>query len=122
MHRDVLAWSRTAKRLVVIALDVVLALLATWIAFTLRLDALHQPVDAQWWVYGLAPMLAVPVFTRFGLYRAIFRYTGRSDRDGTSRCGVCSLVISSLVVAPVAHGASQSGRIATTDLSAPGGG
>lgn len=47
-----------------------------WLAFTLRLDALHQPVGAEWWAYAVAPVLAVPVFVKFGLYRAIFRYTG----------------------------------------------
>ena len=61
----------------------VLALLATWIAFTLRLDTLHWPTGAQWWVYGLTPALAVPVFVRFGLYRAIFRYTGQAALQAT---------------------------------------
>ena len=78
MHSRVLAWPRAAKRLVVIGLDMVLALLATWIAFSLRLDGLHQPAGMQWWVYALTPVLAVPVFVRFGLYRAIFRYTGQA--------------------------------------------
>lgn len=98
MHRDVLAWSRTAKRLVVIALDVVLALLATWIAFTLRLDALHQPVNAQWWVYGLAPVLAVPVFVKFGLYRAIFRYTGQAALVATAQAVAVYAVLLSAVL------------------------
>jgi FlaA1/EpsC-like NDP-sugar epimerase len=78
MQNTVIAWPRTAKRLVVVALDVLLALLATWIAFTLRLDALHWPTGSQWWVYGLAPVLAIPVFIRWGLYRAIFRYSGQA--------------------------------------------
>ena len=85
MQSRVLAWPRTAKRLVVVALDVVLALLATWIAFTLRLDTLHWPTGAQWWVYGLTPTLAVPVFVRFGLYRAIFRYTGQAALQATGQ-------------------------------------
>jgi FlaA1/EpsC-like NDP-sugar epimerase len=62
----------------VIALDVMLAILATWIAYSLRLDELHRPVEAQWLVYGIAPILAIPIFIRFGLYRAIFRYTGQA--------------------------------------------
>lgn len=85
MQSRVLGWPRAAKRLVVVALDVVLALLATWIAFTLRLDTLHWPTGAQWWVYGLAPVLAVPVFVRFGLYRAIFRYTGQAALQATAQ-------------------------------------
>jgi FlaA1/EpsC-like NDP-sugar epimerase len=78
MQSRVLGWPRAAKRLVVLLLDVLLAWVATWAAFTLRLDALHWPVGPQWWVYALAPALAIPVFVRWGLYRAIFRYTGQA--------------------------------------------
>ena len=78
MHklRQVLDWPRPAKRLFVIAVDIIMALLATWVAYSLRYETLHWPSDDQWWVYLLGPVLAVPIFARFGLYRAIFRYTG----------------------------------------------
>jgi FlaA1/EpsC-like NDP-sugar epimerase len=85
MQSRILAWPRATKRLVVVGLDVVLALLATWVAFTLRLDSLHWPTGAQWWVYGLTPMLSVPIFIRFGLYRAIFRYTGQAALVATAQ-------------------------------------
>ncbi len=85
MQNRALGWPRAVKRLVVVALDVGLAVLATWIAFTLRLDALHWPTGAQWWVYALTPALAVPVFIRFGLYRAIFRYTGQAALLATAQ-------------------------------------
>lgn len=85
MQSGVLGWPRAVKRLVVIVLDVVLALLATWIAFTLRLDEFHWPSGAQWWVYGIAPVLAIPVFVKFGLYRAIFRYTGQAALKATGQ-------------------------------------
>ncbi len=78
MNRVIVGWPRLLKQLVVMALDVVLALLATWVAFTLRLDELHRPEGAQWFVYGCAPLIAVPLFIKFGLYRAIFRYTGQA--------------------------------------------
>ena len=85
MQSRVLGWPRAVKRLVVVVLDVVLAWVATWIAFTLRLDTLNFPFDAQWWVYGLAPVLSVPIFIRFGLYRAIFRYTGQAALVATAK-------------------------------------
>jgi len=85
MQNRVLGWPRIVKRLVVVALDVAMALAATWLAFTLRLDDLHWPTGAQWWVYALAPALAVPVFIRFGLYRAIFRYTGQAALLATAQ-------------------------------------
>ncbi len=74
--REVLDWPRPVKRLVVILVDMLLALLATWIAYSLRYETLHWPEGGQWWVYLLGPVLAIPIFVRFGLYRAIFRYTG----------------------------------------------
>ena len=85
MQSRVLGWPRAVKRLVVVGLDIVLALSATWIAFTLRLDALNWPSGAQWWVYALAPVLSVPVFVRLGLYRAIFRYTGQAALVTTAK-------------------------------------
>ncbi len=78
MQSRILGLSRAIKQSIVVALDVALALLATWIAYTLRLDVWHIPVGAEWLVYLLTPVLAVPVFIRFGLYRAIFRYTGQA--------------------------------------------
>jgi len=83
LQSRVLYWPRAVKQLVVLSLDVVLALLATWIAFTLRLDVPTWPSGAQWWVYTLAPILSIPIFIRFGLYRAIFRYTGQAALQAT---------------------------------------
>ena len=76
MNDHLVAWPRQLKQLSVILMDVALAVVSTWLAFCLRLDTLHWPVDAQWRVYALAPVLAVPIFVRYGLYRAIFRYAG----------------------------------------------
>jgi len=78
MQQRILAWPRAIKRLVVLSMDVVLSLLATWLAFTLRLDSPNWPDETQLRVYLLAPLLAIPVFIRLGLYRAIFRYTGQA--------------------------------------------
>jgi FlaA1/EpsC-like NDP-sugar epimerase len=74
--QKVIALNRTSKRLVVIALDLLLALITVWLAFHLRLDQVGFAEQKQIFVYVLAPVLAVPIFIRFGLYRAIFRYTG----------------------------------------------
>ncbi|ASU40565.1 polysaccharide biosynthesis protein [Herbaspirillum sp. meg3] len=55
-----------------------MSVVATWSAFSLRLDILHWPQGYQWHVYQMAPLIAVPIFIRLGLYRAVFRYTGLS--------------------------------------------
>ncbi len=85
MQSKMLAWSRLAKILVVLVLDMGLAIVATWVAYSLRLDVLHWPEGAQWWVYGIAPVLFIPIFLRFGLYRAIFRYTGQAALLATAK-------------------------------------
>ena len=53
-----------------------MGIVAMWLAFTLRLDTMHWPSGLQWLVYVMGPALALPIFIRMGLYRAIFRYTG----------------------------------------------
>jgi FlaA1/EpsC-like NDP-sugar epimerase len=80
-----LTLSRPVKRLVVVALDIVLSLVSVWMAFYLRLDQTDLPVMEQKNVYLLAPLLAVPLFVRFGLYRAIFRYTGMAALVSTAK-------------------------------------
>ena len=99
MQSRVLAWPRATKQLVVMALDVVLALAATWIAFSLRYSTLNWPTGAQWWVYGLTPVLALPVFVKFGLYRAIFRYTGRAALTATGQAiGVYACLLTTVLL------------------------
>lgn len=85
MQTTIIGLPRAVKRLVVLTLDVGMAVFATWLAFSLRLDMPHWPVGDQWRVYVLAPVLAVPVFIRFGLYRAIFRYTGQAALLATTK-------------------------------------
>lgn len=84
LNRTILAWPRPLKRGAVIGFDTLMALLAMWIAFTLRFDSLHWPQHGQWWVYLLGPLLAVSVFARLGLYDAIFRYTGMAAMVATA--------------------------------------
>ena len=71
-----LALPRRGKQLLVMCVDVLSAWLAMWLAFTLRLEVWHVPAWGQLWIYIAAPVIFLPLFIRFGLYRAIFRYTG----------------------------------------------
>jgi FlaA1/EpsC-like NDP-sugar epimerase len=104
----ILTWSRPAKRWAVVGLDVLLALLSTWLAFTLRLDQLHWPSGLQWALYALAPSLSIPVFIRFGLYRAIFRYTGMAAMLTTVKAVAVYAVLLGLSIIPL-HAMSDEG-------------
>ncbi|SFB66827.1 NDP-sugar epimerase, includes UDP-GlcNAc-inverting 4,6-dehydratase FlaA1 and capsular polysaccharide biosynthesis protein EpsC [Polaromonas sp. OV174] len=80
-----LALPRSIKRLMVVTLDLALALVSVWLAFYLRIDQTGWPQLQQKYVYLLAPLLAFPLFARFGLYRAIFRYTGLAALATTAK-------------------------------------
>lgn len=87
-HRSaapLLALPRSVKRLVVVAVDLMLAVISVWVAYYLRIDQVGLPQLQQKYVYILAPLLAFPIFVRFGLYRAIFRYTGMSALVSTAK-------------------------------------
>jgi FlaA1/EpsC-like NDP-sugar epimerase len=102
---SILRWPRSVKRLVVISLDIVSALIAMWLAFSLRLDTPHWPQGSQWALYLLAPLLAVPIFIRFGLYRAIFRYTGVAALTATAQAvAIYAVVLLALILLLQAQG------------------
>ena len=67
---------RGIKKLIVLALDVVLCLLVTWLAFSLRFDDLVPLSPALELAAGTSVLFAIPLFISFGLYRAIFRFSG----------------------------------------------
>ncbi|MFN3747578.1 MAG: polysaccharide biosynthesis protein [Sphingorhabdus sp.] len=67
---------RRQKRALAIIVDVQLCLFTVALAYRLRLDAWIFPSGQQWLSYLLAVAIALPIFIRFGLYRAIFRYVG----------------------------------------------
>ncbi|SDK90892.1 NDP-sugar epimerase, includes UDP-GlcNAc-inverting 4,6-dehydratase FlaA1 and capsular polysaccharide biosynthesis protein EpsC [Pseudomonas libanensis] len=58
--------------------DVVLVWLALWMAFVVRLgiDEMINPFSEHRWLFLSAPVVAIPLFIRFGMYRAVMRYFG----------------------------------------------
>jgi len=99
MQSTVLALPRAAKRFVVVALDICLALFATWLALTLRFDTINRPSGNQWLVYAITATLFVPIFIRFGLYRAIFRYTGQAALLATAKAvGVYAALLTAILL------------------------
>lgn len=69
---------RRRKRLIQITMDVVLVWSALWLAFVVRLGDSKsiEPLDGHAWLFALAPVIAIPLFIRFGMYRAVMRYFG----------------------------------------------
>jgi FlaA1/EpsC-like NDP-sugar epimerase len=66
--------SRQTKSAILLPLDVVLILLSLWLSFFLRMDT-FLVADIRIVFIGLvAPVVAIPIFIRNGLYRAVIRY------------------------------------------------
>lgn len=68
--------SRTGKQLLTMVVDIGLLLFAVWAAYSLRFSHLFVPSLNQYLIIGMAPVLAVPVFIRMGLYRSVIRFMG----------------------------------------------
>jgi FlaA1/EpsC-like NDP-sugar epimerase len=65
---------RKAKALILISADVFFAMLALWSALSLRWGELYILKNNEWILFAAAPAIAVPIFIKLGLYRAITRY------------------------------------------------
>ncbi len=59
-----------------IVADAFLVTFSLWLAFALRLGEWFWPNQSQKWLFIAAPLLALPVFVKFGLYRTVIRFIG----------------------------------------------
>jgi FlaA1/EpsC-like NDP-sugar epimerase len=68
--------SRFQKQIVLLFFDSVALVTILLASFSIRLGYLYVPGSDLVWVVLATPIIAVPVFFRFGLYRAVIRYIG----------------------------------------------
>ena len=99
----VLGMPRFAKRVVVLFVDASLCVLTVWLAYYLRMgfwvslkgDTLSSPMIAV----TISVAKAIPIFIGFGLYRAIFRYSGWSALLTVVRaCAVYGLIYATILM------------------------
>ncbi|QZP23891.1 polysaccharide biosynthesis protein [Pseudomonas sp. DR208] len=78
MRAFLLSLPRRQKRILQVAADILLVWFALWMAFLVRLglDELVNPFTTHFWLFLTAPIVAIPLFIRFGMYRAVMRYFG----------------------------------------------
>lgn len=65
---------RRYKMMIMILADVILLPLALWSAIALRYGTFEPEVEHYGWLFAVVPLYTVPLFVRFGLYRAVIRY------------------------------------------------
>lgn len=98
LSTHILGLSRPAKRAVALTIDLVICLVAVAAAYWLRLGEWMPPRGTnQWLSYVLPVGIAIPLFIRFGLYRAIFRYVGWGALASVVRaCAIFGLVYATI--------------------------
>lgn len=91
---------RRRKRLLQVATDVLLVWGGLWLAFLVRLgiDDMAEPVKEHLWLFGAAPLVAIPLFIRFGMYRAVMRYFGNDALIAIIKAVSLSALILGVVV------------------------
>lgn len=91
---------RRQKRFLQVVVDVVLVWGALWLAFVVRLgfDDLNNPFVVHRWLFLSAPVIAIPLFVHFGMYRAVMRYFGNDALIAIIKAVSLSALLLALVV------------------------
>ncbi len=76
MINKILSLSRANKQLIMILVDSVVLILILLLSFSIRLGYWYWPESDLILVIFGAPIIAIPIFVRFGLYKVIIRYIG----------------------------------------------
>ncbi|PTR29827.1 MULTISPECIES: nucleoside-diphosphate sugar epimerase/dehydratase [unclassified Pseudomonas] len=78
IRANLLSLPRRHKRILQVLTDIFLVWFALWMAFVVRLglDEMINPLTQHVWLFVSAPVVAIPLFIRFGMYRAVMRYFG----------------------------------------------
>lgn len=89
---------RYIKRMIVLFFDISFCILSVWVAFYLRLGEVASLNSQLFLVSTVSLAFALPVFSVFGLYRIIFRYSGFSVVAALTRAiGVYGLLFAAVV-------------------------
>ncbi|MFJ4457240.1 polysaccharide biosynthesis protein [Pseudomonas sp. NPDC089392] len=91
---------RGHKRLLQVIADIGLVWCALWLAFVVRLgiDDLINPLLEHAWLFLCAPIVAIPLFIRFGLYRAVMRYFGNDALIAIIKAVTLSALILGVII------------------------
>src|SRR3569623_806057 len=65
---------RRIKSLILVLFDAGARVIVLWLSYQMRLGGSFEPTAAQWVIMLVAPAVALPIFLRLGLYRAVIRY------------------------------------------------
>lgn len=99
LRKHLVALPRRYKRSLQVVTDVFLVWLALWMAFVVRLGfEMRNPLEGHLWLFASASVVAIPIFIRFGMYRAVMRYFGTDALIAIFKAVSLSALILALIV------------------------
>lgn len=110
MYDKLSEFSRNTKRALLVAIDFIALPVALWAGYALRLgEWWPQSMLDEWWLFIAAPLVAVPIFIRMGLYRAVLRYVGSKALITIIKAiTITTLILLAFVVMLQIHGVPRS--------------
>ncbi|MDH5394508.1 MAG: polysaccharide biosynthesis protein, partial [Gammaproteobacteria bacterium] len=76
MYKLLSGYSRNTKKSLLVAIDFIVLPIALWAGYALRLGEWWPEIITNEWLFIATPLVAIPIFIRMGLYRAVLRYVG----------------------------------------------
>ena len=111
MYNKLTVSSRNTKKVLLIAIDFIALPVALWAGYALRLGEWWPAgyIEKAWWLFIAAPLVAVPIFIRMGLYRAVLRYVGGTALITIAKAvGITTLILLALLVMSQTQGVPRS--------------
>ena len=71
-----MGYLRIIKQLIVVANDITLCIISTWLAISLRLEILYIPQQSELKFFLIPIIFFLPIFIYKGNYLSVFRYFG----------------------------------------------
>jgi len=111
MYKKISESSRNTRRALLVAIDFIALPVALWAGYALRLGEWWPAgyIDKVWWLFVAAPLVAVPIFIRMGLYRAVLRYVGGAALITIAKAvSITTLILLALMVMSQTQGVPRS--------------
>ncbi len=110
MYKKLTEFSLNIRKLLLVAFDVIALPVALWCGYALRVGELWpEYIMVAWWLFVAAPIVAVPIFIKMGLYRAVLRYVGSQALIVIAKAiSVTTLILLGLMVMSETRGVPRS--------------
>ena len=77
IKKDLRNLKRSKKQILMIVSDTIILMFSIWFSFTLRLGSFwSEMISANFWIFFIIPLIAIPLFVQFGLYKSVLKFMG----------------------------------------------